>query len=208
MSLLIKPKSDVAPVSKPTLQEQTNGFKFQLPKTNGGTKTNNTPVVERPTTQPVATKPDKPDGNKLLIGTAKPLLPNKSPLPIATKLPQASTAVPEMSDDKYEVVAGSIPEFSEEAGNKFQQQLEMLQFAIDGNGVLKDQLANILTFLDDNPEYKDNISPKDVSVFIAGCRKVAGITVTEKVTRAKKVTKTTADVQDVLDDLADLSFDL
>ena len=113
-----------------------------------------------------------------------------------------------MSVDKYEVVIGSQPEFTAEAGDKFQVQLGMLRDAIDGDGVLKDQMVNILTFLDDNPEYKDNISTKDVAVFVAGCRKIAGITVTEKVVRKKKTTTNTAAVQDVLDDLADLSFDL
>lgn len=199
MIQLIKPKGQ--PEEKPvatTLENKVSGFKFNTPKINAGRNTAIPAVVETP----AAPEPDKPNGNKLLIGG------NKQASATANTVHKPADPIPEMSLDKYEVVIGAKPEISEESGNKFRQQLEMLQSAIDGNGVLKDQMENILTFLDDNPEYKENVAPKDVAVFVAACRKVAGITVTEKVERKTRQTKTSAAVQDVLDDLADLTFDI
>lgn len=208
MSILIKTKSQPAATS---LQEKQNGFKFQMPKVHPrsnepipevdtGTNTTSTSTTQKV----VDTGTDKPNANKLLIGKSKP----KPTSLLATKPAAKNTPIPEMSADKYEVVANSVPEFSEEAGTKFEEQIGMLQQAIDGTGELKDQMVNILTFLDDNPQYKDNVSPKDVAVFVAGCRKVAGITVQEKTTRKAGKKKTTAKVEEVINDLADLEFSL
>lgn len=209
MSILIKAKPQPVATS---LQEKTNAFKLKMPTVQQPKlpeQQAEIPVVdERKAT--VAKTPIldntsgaiKPNANKLLLGSAKPVSL------LATKPEAKSTPIPTMSADKYEVVANSVPEFSEEAGDKFQQQLEMLQQAVDGTGELKDQMVNILTFLDDNPQYKDNVSPKDVAVFVAACRKVAGITVQEKSTRKAGKKKTTAKVEEVISDLADLEFTL
>ena len=210
MSLLIKTKPQQPATS---LQEKQNGFKFKMPivqqsklpeqqafvderKATSSTELmGNGKINVDPTT-------NKPNANKLLIGKPKPAN-------LLTPKPAAKTTpIPEMSADKYEVVANSVPEFSEEAGNKFEEQIGMLQQAIDGTGELKDQMVNILTFLDDNPQYKDNVSPKDVAVFVAGCRKVAGITVQEKQTRKTSKKKSSAKVETVIADLADLEFSL
>lgn len=208
MTLLIGSKQPVT-----SLKDKKDGFKFQAPKLRQQPKkevaipevdlksnpTNTGMHVGKQKPKPTA---DIQNANKLLDGKSKPkslLTPKSAP---------KNTLIPAMSTDKYEVVEGSIPEFSEDAGNKFQEQIEMLQQAVDGTGELKDQMVNILTFLDDNPQYKDNVSPKDVAVFVAACRKVAGITVQEKTVRKTKVTKSTAKVEEVLSDLADLSFEL
>ena len=235
MTLLIKPKK-LQPTT--SLKEKHDDFKFQMPSAKvvnkaketarmptavvdnetdkSNAKTHTTKVVNKPNTTttntivataPVGnvdkTKTNLADANKLLVGKTK----TKSNL-LAPKSPPQTTLIPEMSTDKYEVVADSIPEFSEKAGNKFEEQIIMLQQAIDGTGELKDQMVNILTFLDDNPQYKDNVSPKDVAVFVAACRKVAGITVQEKVARKTKNKKSTAKIEEVFSDLADLTFDL
>lgn len=212
MSILIKTKPQQPATS---LQEKQNGFKFKMPTVQAKTNKVPVPIVdERKATsstsligagqrnEQTAAQTNKPDANKLLIDKPKPA--NL----IATKPAAKSTPIPEMSADKYEVVANSVPEFSEAAGNKFEEQIGMLQQAIDGTGELKDQMVNILTFLDDNPQYKNNVSPKDVAVFVAGCRKVAGITVQEKTTRKAGKKKTTAKVEEVINDLADLEFTL
>ena len=208
MTLLIKPKAQPKPT---TLQEKQSGFKFQAPKLQPKTEQVVHEVVDKPNTtstnKPDVKKagliplPNKPNANNLLIGKPKTGLLNQN-----TK--SVSSPIPEMSNDKYEVVADSVAEFSEEAGNKFQEQLDMLQQAVDGTGELKDQMVNILTFLDDNPQYKANVSPKDVSVFVAACRKVAGITVQEKAKRKTSTAKVSAKVEEVMGDLADLEFTL
>ncbi len=193
-----------------TLQEKQSAFKFKAPSRPKLLVYDDIPEVDdKPNTAAkiatVATRigikstTSKKDANNLLIGKPKSRLLDKN---------KSATPIPEMSTDKYEVVADSVPEFSEAAGNKFEEQIAMLQQAVDGTGELKDQMVNILTFLDDNPQYKDNVSPKDVAVFVAACRKVAGITVQEKVTRKTTKTTTTAEVAEVLDDLSDLSFEL
>ena len=212
MSLLIKTKPQQPATS---LQEKQNGFKFKMPSVSAKQKELPVPIVDGGKTTSSASligagqrneqttaQTNKPNANKLLIGKPKPA--NL----LATKPVAKTTPIPEMSANKYEVVANSVPEFSEEAGNKFEEQIGMLQQAIDGTGELKDQMVNILTFLDDNPQYKDNVSPKDVAVFVAGCRKVAGITVQEKQTRKTSKKKTTAKVEEVISDLADLEFTL
>lgn len=212
MSILIKTKPQ-QPVT--SLQEKQNGFKFKMPRMQQSKlpeqQTEIPTVDERKATDTntivaarneIKTKTNPANANKLLIGKPKPT--NL----LAPKLVAKSTPIPEMSADKYEVVANSIPEFSEEAGNKFEEQLAMLQQAVDGTGELKDQMTNILTFLDDNPQYKDNVSPKDVAVFVAACRKVAGITVQEKQTRKTSKKKSSAKVETVIADLADLEFSL
>ena len=207
MTLLIKPKK-LQPTT--SLKEKQDGFKFQMPNVHprsnnrstnvdNGTKT----TITKSTSKMAVAETNLPNANKLLVGKTK----TKSNL-LAPKSPPQTTLIPEMSTDKYEVVADSIPEFSEKAGNKFEEQIIMLQQAIDGTGELKDQMVNILTFLDDNPQYKDNVSPKDVAVFVAACRKVAGITVQEKVARKTKNKKSTAKIEEVFSDLADLTFDL
>ena len=167
-----------------SLKEKTKGFKFKLPDTKRevSTSSNDTPIGN---SESDAVKSNAND--------------------IRAK---ETNSVLKMSDDKYEVVADSVAEFSEESGNKFQQQLGILQQAIDGTGDLRDGMQNILLFLDDNPQYKNNISPKDVSIFVAACRKVAGITVTEKKTRVTKKKASSAMEQDILSDLADLDLDL
>lgn len=219
MTLLIKKptfKSDteqnVAEAKASTLAEKTNGFQFKKPTIastptatreiieNGNGATNQKGSSEEPR---VDTGTNRPNGNGLLEKKI-----SDEGKPVANQFKKPSDPIPEMSDDKYEVTADAVPEFSAEAGNKFQEQLEMLQAAIDGTGDLKDQMENILTFLDDNPQYKENVSPKDVSVFVTACRKVAGITVTEKTERKTRKTKVSAQVEDVLADLADLEFDL
>lgn len=206
MPLLIKPKNQ-PPVT--SLKEKQSGFKFQTPKLQPKSKVAIPEVVSKSNTTvtntvdaAIKSKPNSTNANKLLVGKPKAnsLLPPKS----ASK----TLPIPKMSTDKYEVVADSVPEFSEKAGDKFAEQIATLQQAIDGTGELKDQMVNILTFLDDNPQYKDNVSPKDVAVFVAACRKVAGITVQEKTTRKTTTKKSTAAVEEVLSDLADLSFDL
>lgn len=206
MTLLIGPKKSLPSTS---LKEKQNGFKFQKPKLSQQKETlihkvvdgTNT-TVENSVVANTKVKPNSTNANKLLVD--KP----KSGNLLSSKLASKTTSIPEMSGDKYEVVADSVSEFSEKAGNKFEEQITMLQQAIDGTGELKDQMVNILTFLDDNPQYKDNVSPQDVAVFVAACRKVAGITVQEKTTRKTKTTKTTAEVAEVLSDLADLDFEI
>jgi hypothetical protein len=188
--ILIKNKQ-AAPAS--SLAEKTNAFKFKKPdaKQSSG-RVEATPL---PTSPPVAAK-------GLLIGNPKPktrIVPTPSP---------TASSIPVMSDDKYEVVADSVPEFTESSGNAFQEQLGMLQQAIDGTGDLKHQMSNILLFLDDNPQFKNNISPQDISVFVAGCRKVAGITVTEKAVRKTKAKKVDVKLESVMSDLADLELEL
>lgn len=213
MTIIInsKPKQ---PATTANLKEKIGGFKFQMPSAD---KKPEPASLDNPTTNALSgddanpveksgtdgikfgtTKTDKP---KIQIGKPKNNL-------LATKQEKEDIAIPEMSDDKYEVVADSTAQFSEETGNAFVQQLNMLQQAIDGTGDLKDQMTNILTFLDDNPEYKETVSPQDVSVFVAACRKVANITVTEKVERKTKKAKVSANVEEVLADLADLEFTL
>ncbi len=213
MTIIIntKPKEKTTTAN---LQEKVGGFKFQMPNGNKQPAANpvdeGTKAVDKRSDNPVgeparkpgiaigAVKSDKP---KLQVGKPKNNL-------LANKQDNPDNPIPEMSDDKYEVVANSTAVLSEESGNSFQQQLDMLQQAIDGTGDLKDQMVNILTFLDDNPEYKETVSPQDVSVFVAACRKVAGITVTEKVERKTKKAKVSANVEEVLSDLADLEFEL
>ena len=194
MKLLIGNKSDAKPET--TLKEKTKGFQFKKPSSQTGTaSTNKTPLIVEST----KTTTNKSNGNQLLKPKNKPTAPTfKKP----------SVPIPEMADDKYEVVADSTAELSKVNGDKFQEQLNMLQHAIDGNGQLRDQMINILTFLDDNPQFKDNVGPKDVAVFVNACRKVAGITVTEKTERKSRRTASSAQVEEILDDLADLNFDL
>lgn len=202
-NLLGKPK----PVT--SLKEKQSGFKFQAPKLRQQKEVAIPEVIIKPDTT-VANRPiaKAVDTVKTNIKNANSLLNKKPKSLLASKPAAKTTLIPEMSADKYEVVANSVPEFSEAAGNKFEEQITMLQQAIDGTGELKDQMVNILTFLDDNPQYKDNVSPKDVAVFVAACRKVAGITVQEKVVRKTKTKKVTANVEEVMGDLADLTFDL
>ena len=83
-----------------------------------------------------------------------------------------------------------------------------MQSAIDSIGDLREGMTNTLTFLDDNPEYKDNIAPEDIAVFVSACRKVAGITVTEKKTRVTKKKATSALEADIMADLAGLDLQL
>ncbi len=192
-----------------SLQEKQSEFKFKAPTLRTQSKVAIPEVIDKPnTTTPksiittrngVKTTTNKKNANNLLVGKPKIGLLDKT---------KSSTPIPKMSTDKYEVVIDSISEFSEAAGNKFEEQITMLQQAIDGTGELKDQMTNILMFLDDNPQYKENVSPKDVAVFVAACRKVAGITVQEKTTRKTTKTKSTAEVEEVISDLADLSFEL
>ena len=199
MTILIK-KTNAKP--KQTLAQQTTNFQFKKPEVKAKPSVTSLPIVEdkpKPKAQPapstaIADLVDEVEQEvtkKTAIGFKKPASP-----------------IPELADDKYQITIGSEPEFSESAGNKFTEQLDMLQQAIDGTGDLKDQMVNILTFLDDNPQYKENVGPKDVAVFVAACRKVAGITVQEKTTRKTRQTKAAALEQDIMDDLADLNFDL
>ena len=207
MTLLIgKPKKPVT-----SLKEKQDGFKFQMPSPKVDSKretTNKTATTSssKRVGNTVDNTPNSTHANNLLIGKSKTRSVDKSKSPLINAKP--TTPIPEMSDDKYEVVANSVPEFSEAAGNKFEEQITMLQQAVDGTGELKDQMVNILTFLDDNPQYKANVSPKDVAVFVAACRKVAGITVQEKTTRKTSTKKVSAKVEEVFSDLADLNFEL
>jgi hypothetical protein len=205
--ILIKPK-DPAPTT--SLAEKASGFKFKMPeaKTKEPASTPASATVDAPAeaANPVGdtTVAKASNATGLLIGKKEaPVKVESAPL-----IQKPTTNIPQMSDDKYEVVADSVPEFTETSGDAFQQQLSMLQDAIDGTGDLKNQMAGILTFLDDNPQFKTNIGVADVAVFVAGCRKVAGITVTEKVTRKTKVKKADAKVEAVMADLADLDLDL
>lgn len=200
MIQLIKPKgqSDAKPETKPAenLQQKVAGFKFN-------------PVGNKPTN--AAPTGESNNVSATVQNASKPLIPNTKPQPSSTSKPvfkKPSAPIPEMAADKYEVVADSQAEISMAAGDKLQEQLAMLQSAIDGNCSLQDQMTNILTFLDDHPDCKDMVAPKDIAVFVAACRKVAGITVKEKTTRQTRKKKQDAVVDDIMDELADLDISI
>jgi len=178
-----------------TLAEKANGFQFKKPEIISDSQ----PAEQRP----VDTISNKPNANSILGKKAK-----EPAVQTATQSNTPSNSIPKMSDDKYEVVVGASDSFTEEAGDKFAQQLGILQSAIDGIGDLREGMTNVLTFLDDNPQYKDNIAPKDIAVFVAACRKVAGITVTEKKTRVTRKKTTSALEEDIMADLAGLDLQL
>ena len=133
MTILIgKPKKPVT-----SLKEKQDGFKFRIQNTKIVDKRKTTSKIaitssRRTVGNAIDNAPNPTHTNKLLIGKSKPknLL---EALAVQKTLPK-TTPIPEMSSDKYEVVANSIPEFSEAAGNKFEEQITMLQQAVDGTG--------------------------------------------------------------------------
>ena len=188
-------KPDAKPAT--TLAEKASSFQFKKPEIVSSSQPAKQQAIQQGT--------DKPNANS--VQTA-PRQTQHVQVPIANQSNTPANNIPEMSDDKYEVVAGASDSFSPEAGNKFEEQLGILQSAIDGVGDLREGMVNVLTFLDDNPQYKDNIAPKDIAVFVAACRKVAGITVTEKKTRVTKKKSTSALEADIMADLAGLDLEL
>lgn len=189
-----------ATTAKEELAAKVKGFKFQSPKPKSKTETKIAKGTLATKSAPLASK-----GNaeaQVVRSTAK------SESQMAPTFAQPHPAIPEMSVDKYEVVVGQIDEFSEVAGNRFEEQVAILQAAVDGTGDLKDGMTNILTFLDDNPQYKETIEAKDMHVFVNACAKIAGITVMEKKARKTKRAKTSELEADIMNDLADLVIDL
>ena len=198
-------KPDAKPAT--TLAEKASSFQFKKPEIVSSSQPAKQQAIQQGTDKPnantVQTAPRQTQHVPTSAKTTSPI-----PIQIAHQSNTPANNIPEMSDDKYEVVAGASDSFSQEAGNKFEEQLGILQSAIDGVGDLREGMVNVLTFLDDNPQYKDNIAPKDIAVFVAACRKVAGITVTEKKTRVTKRKSTSALEADIMADLAGLDLEL
>lgn len=186
--------------AKEELAAKVKKFKFQTPKSK--------PQRETPTVSGTLASKHKPLASMENANTKVAQSPAKSESQMAPATTQPHPAIPEMSVDKYEVVVGQIDEFSEVAGDRFEEQVAILQSAVDGTGDLKDGMTNILTFLDDNPQYKETIEAKDMHVFVNACAKIAGITVMEKKARKTKRAKTSELEDSIMNDLADLVIDL
>lgn len=199
MTLLIQPKNtDEKEKPKETLKEKAAGFQFQLPAAGTKSKTASDSQPAKQSGIKLGNTTNKQNNNGLQIGKPK-----------AQTVETESVTIPEMSDDKYKMVVGDSEEFSQEAVDRFQEQLNKLAAAVDtGKGDLKNEMQNILVFLDDNPQYKENVSAKDVAVFVRACRKVAGITVTEKAAKQTKKKKSDTVVNDLMDELADFDLEL
>ena len=169
---------------KPTtsLAEKTNAHKFSLPPA-----------------KPVAAKPAG-----LKLGGAKPVTPTK-PVETATVVVKTN-AIPQVSDEKFNIVEGAEAFLSAEAGDKFRDMLTMLEENIDSEGDLQRILKGTMEYLQDNPECDAILRPEDRAVFVRAARKSYGITITAKTTRKAATTKNEKKVDELMDELADLDF--
>ena len=186
------------PVAKPaptTLAEKTSGHKFTLPNQSKPTQTDSPEVAEKPKAGlSLGSKPVAETATESKVETAKPGVKDN--------------AVPEVSDEKFNIVAGVDATLDTEAGNKFREMLTMLADNIDSDGDLQRILKGTMEYLRDNPECDAILKPEDRAIFVRAARKSYGITLAAKTTRKAKTTKSAAKVDELMDELADLDFAL
>lgn len=114
----------------------------------------------------------------------------------------------EISDEKFNIVPGAIAGLTKEAAEKFRDMLVMLADVIDNESELQNVLRGTLLHLQENPEVDAILTPEDRAVFVRAARKSYGITLVAKTTRKTKTTKAAKQVDDLMDELADLDFAL
>ena len=190
------------PVATTSLQEKTSGHKFTLPSKSKPAETSSKNVTQ--------TKPKLNLGAARENGVAKqtgsPQVANQTK-PVEKAAPK-NNAIPQVSDEKYNLVADAEPSLSTEAAEKFRDMLTMLAENIDNEGELQNVLKGTLTHLKENPEVDCILTPEDRATFVRAARKSYGITLVTKTTRKAKVTKASAKVDELMDELADLDFAL
>ena len=185
------------PVAKTSLQEKTSGHKFSLPTKSKPAET----ISEKAAPKQGATG----------LNLSKPTSANASKGSTDSSIQQNQTksnAIPEISEEKFNLIADVDPTFSTEAAIKFRDMLVMLEENIDNEGELQNVLKGTLTHLQENPEVDAILTPEDRATFVRAARKSYGITLVAKTTRKAKVTKSAAKVDELMDELCDLEFSI
>ena len=105
-------KPDAKPAETTSLADKASAFQFKKPEIVSSPQPAQSGGTVKP--NPVS---DKPNANNLL-GTKAEAPKNE----VASQTATPSNNIPEMADDKYEVVAGARDSFTEVAVYKFKQQ--------------------------------------------------------------------------------------
>lgn len=107
--------------------------------------------------------------------------------------------------EKYVLNAEATEQLPAETLEGFAKHMQTL---IDTMGTkeLSNSLHAILKYTKEHPELKGILRPEDVQLFVRGCRQSYGLVVKAKQTNQAKRKVSSANVEDVMNDLADIQF--
>ncbi len=91
---------------------------------------------------------------------------------------------------------------------EFKQSLDILKNSISNKELVSDALKNILTNLKKHTFLNDLLLPEDCGLMVASLRESYGVTIAKKQTKKTKRDTTAQDVDQVLDQLADVDISI
>lgn len=91
---------------------------------------------------------------------------------------------------------------------ELKQSLDILKNSIDNKELVADALKHIMISLKKHTFLNNILLPEDCQLMVAGLRESYGVTIAKKQTKKKKRDSTTQDVDEVLDQLADLDMQI
>lgn len=120
-----------------------------------------------------------------------------------------SENIPRMAPigEKFVLTAEATTVLPEEVLLGFETRMQNL-LSLLGTQQLSTAFHAILKYTKEHPELKDILRPSDVNLFVKACRQSYGLVVKAKNANATKKAQKNANVQDIIDDLADVTFEI